>query len=376
MIRPSFFFELLSEHNVGFYTGVPDSLLKNLCAYITDHVSEKEHIIAANEGCAIGLAAGYHLATGKIPMVYMQNSGMGNATNPLLSLADDEVYGIPMLLVIGWRGEPGVHDEPQHIKQGKITCNLLESMEIPYEILPDNEEECAETLDRCFKSMVSRSAPFALVVRKNTFDTYKMNKALEKAYEMSREQAIEEIIGSLPENSLVVSTTGMASRELYEVRERLGQGHASDFLTVGSMGHSSQIALGIALNAPNRTVCCIDGDGAVLMHTGSMSTIGTQSPCNYIHIMINNGVHDSVGGQPLVSRSVDLRAVAEAMGYKKSITVDSSDALRYEIEQSVNSGPVFIQVMVHTGNRADLGRPKSTPKENKLALMNNISGMR
>lgn len=372
MIRPSFFFDQVFMRGVGFFTGVPDSLLKNLCAYVTDNMDDKGHIIAANEGCAMGLAAGYHLATGKIPLVYMQNSGMGNTINPLLSLADDDVYGIPVLLIIGWRGEPGVHDEPQHVKQGKVTCTLLDAMGIPYEVLPDDEDSCIPVFDRCFDHLLNNSSPYALVVRKNTFDKYNMSSRDETSYPMSRERAIEIISSKMPEDTLFVSTTGMASRELYEIRDRRGQDHSYDFLTVGSMGHSSQIALGLAMNVPDRTICCIDGDGAVLMHTGGMSTIGTIAPPNLVHVMINNGVHDSVGGQPLVSREVDIDAVARAMGYKTVVTVDSEESLEDALMN--RDGTTFIQVMVHKGNRDDLGRPKTTPKENKMALMANIRG--
>ena len=292
MISPSFFCDQLKSIGVGFYSGVPDSLLKNLCAYITDTVPPKDNIIAVNEGCAVGMASGYHIATGKIPVVYMQNSGLGNATNPLLSLADEDVYNIPMVLIIGWRGEPGVHDEPQHVKQGKVTCELLETMGIPYVVLSDEEEGCREQIAVCKEYLTKKGSPFAFVVRKNTFSEYKL-PPVDDGNAMSREQAIEIIADSMGD-SLFVSTTGMASRELYEIRERKGQGHGSDFLTVGCMGHASQIALGIALNT-DRKVVCIDGDGAVLMHMGGMATIAVQKPGNYVHIMINNGVHDSVG---------------------------------------------------------------------------------
>ncbi len=372
MISPSFFYDRLTEMGVGFYTGVPDSLLKQFCAYLKDNVPKERNIIAANEGCSVGLATGYHLATGKIPLVYMQNSGMGNATNPLLSLADPDVYNIPMIVVIGWRGEPGVHDEPQHVKQGKITCELLETMRIPYSILPEEESECDRVLKECSDYISKKGSPYAIVVRKNTFSDYSPRKDEEKTYDMSREEAIS-IIADRMKGSLFISTTGMASRELYEIRDRDGESHDSDFLTVGSMGHSSQIALGIALNRPERRVVCIDGDGAAIMHMGGMSTIATLAPKNYIHIMINNGVHDSVGGQPTVSREIDMHRIAESMGYKHVFTVDTEKDLDEALGCSV--GPVFIQVMVRRGARKDLGRPKSTPVENKNAFMKNIGSI-
>jgi len=373
MISPEYFYGKLADMGVGFFTGVPDSLLKHLCAYLKDNVPDDRNIIAANEGCAVGLAAGYHLATNKVPMVYMQNSGMGNATNPLLSLVDPDVYNIPMVLVIGWRGEPGVHDEPQHVKQGKITCTLLETMGIPYGVLPSDEEGCDRLFDTCRKHLVEKGSPFAIVVRKDTFSEYKPSKKGEDhPYEMSREDAIG-IIAAKEKGSIFVSTTGMASRELYEIRDRNGEPHDSDFLTVGSMGHSSQIALGIALNRPERRIVCIDGDGAVIMHMGGMSTISTMAPGNMTHIMINNGVHDSVGGQPTTSRDIDIHGIAQSMGYKHVFTVETKAELEKALE--CKDGPVFLQVMVRRGNRKDLGRPKSTPAENKNALMKNIGSI-
>lgn len=373
MISPEFFYGKLTDMGVGFFTGVPDSLLKQFCAYLKDKVPDERNIIAANEGCAMGLAAGYHLATGKIPLVYMQNSGMGNATNPLLSLTDPDVYNIPVLLVIGWRGEPGVHDEPQHVKQGRITCGLLDTMGIPFRILPDDEEGCLRALDDASSYMSEKGSPFALVVRKNTFSDYSPgHKAVEESYPMSREDALEIVSGSMGD-ALFVSTTGMASRELYEIRDRRGESHGSDFLTVGSMGHSSQIALGIALNLPSRRVVCIDGDGAAIMHMGGMATIATEGPANLTHIMINNGVHDSVGGQPTVSREIDIHRIAGDMGYRNVFTARTEEELRKSLE--CTDGPVFIQVMVHRGARKDLGRPKTTPAENKEAFMKNIGSM-
>jgi len=373
MIQPSFFYSRLTDMGVGFFTGVPDSLLKQFCAYLKDNVPRERNIIAANEGCAVGLATGYHLATGKVPLVYMQNSGMGNATNPLLSLTDPDVYNIPLVLVIGWRGQPGVHDEPQHVKQGRITCDLLDTMGIPYSVLPDDEEGCESALKECREHLESKGSPYALVVRKDTFSEYKpVNRTEEKEYPMTRERALEVITDKL-KDALFVSTTGMASRELYEIRDRRGEAHGADFLTVGSMGHSSQIALGIALNLPGRRVVCIDGDGAAIMHMGGMTTIATERPGNYIHIMINNGVHDSVGGQPTTSREVDIHGIARDMGYRRVFTAESEQDLEKVLECA--DGPVFVQVMVRRGNRKDLGRPKTTPVENKEAFMKNIGSI-
>lgn len=370
MIRPQFFYELLQENGTDFFTGVPDSLLKNFCAYLTDTVDADHHIIAANEGCAVGLASGHYFATNTIPLVYMQNSGLGNTVNPLLSLADKAVYSVPLLLVIGWRGEPGVHDEPQHIKQGKVTCALLDAMEIPYAVLESDEEKAAVQIANAYKTIKERSAPFALVIRKGCFDSYTLKSNECVPAEMTREQAIEQIIGCMPSNTVFVSTTGMASRELYELREKNRQRHDADFLTVGSMGHASQIALGVALCKQDKTVVCIDGDGAALMHLGALSTIGTQKPQNMIHIVLNNGAHDSVGGQPTVGRKINLCAAALACGYDQALSVAAPEALLSNLKIAFASpGTVFIEVMVSKGARPDLGRPKSSPIENKRAFM-------
>jgi len=371
MIEAAYFYNKLVESGVGFFSGVPDSLLKDFCAYITDHCDtnhfeKQNHIIAVNEGAAVGLACGYHLATGRIPLVYMQNSGIGNAVNPLLSLADSEVYRIPLLLVIGWRGEPGVHDEPQHIKQGKVTCSLLESMGIPYAVLENNEDGVNSQIESCFKTIAETGSSYALVIRKDTFAPYTLQKKEEQAAVMTREEAIEEIAAN--RSGIIVSTTGMISRELYELRDKAGAGHARDFLTVGSMGHASSIALSIALQKTELQVTCLDGDGAALMHMGSFAAIGTQKPRNYCHIVLNNGAHDSVGGQPTIAPLIDIPAVARACGYTKVYQVTTKEELKKILAEGIE-GLTFIEVKVKKGARKDLGRPKSTPQENKAAFM-------
>ncbi|MDR3334691.1 MAG: phosphonopyruvate decarboxylase [Treponema sp.] len=381
MIEPQFFYTKLLQQGTDFFTGVPDSLLKSFCAYITDHTPEHNHIIAVNEGAAIALASGYHLATGKIPLVYMQNSGIGNAINPLLSLADPDVYRIPVLLVIGWRGEPGVHDEPQHLKQGKVTCALLEAMGIPFVIMSDSTAELEKQITEGYAYSTEKNAPFAFVVRKDTFAAYTLRKNTELAgnhdrmeLEMSREEAIEEIICSSDRDAVFFSTTGMASRELYELRETHGMGHEQDFLTVGSMGHASQIALAVALQNPRRSVTCLDGDGALLMHTGALGTIGVRKPGKYRHIVLNNGAHDSVGGQPTIAFQIDLCALARACGYRNVYAVHTKAQLHSVLSQA-QDGTTFIEVCIHKGARNDLGRPCSTPEENKKAFMLFLSNL-
>ena len=373
MIRPSFFYNLLSEYGIEFYAGVPDSLLKNLCAYITDNADKKNNIIAANEGGAIGLAAGYHLATGGIPVVYMQNSGLGNTINPLLSLTDKEVYNMPVLLVIGWRGEPNVHDEPQHIKQGKVTIPLLDCMGIRNEIIADNENDLQTQIANAVNYMKTTHEVVALVVKKGTLDSYKLKNNRQYDYALEREEAIQMVAASMDKKAVVVSTTGKISRELFEYRENSEHAHHRDFLTVGSMGHASQIALGIALNKPDRNIYCFDGDGAVIMHMGSMGIVGEMAPKNFFHIVFNNGAHDSVGGQPTIGLNIDIPNIAACCGYKKVISVEKREELQ-EILTSLaaNEGPVLLEIKVKKGSRDNLGRPTTTPIENKTALMDFI----
>lgn len=370
MIRPSYFYDLLIKNGTDFFAGVPDSLLKNFCAYVTDNAPSEKHIISANEGSATALACGYHMATGKIPMIYMQNSGEGNMVNPMLSLADRDVYSIPMLIVIGWRGEPGVHDEPQHVKQGKVTCDLLDAMKIPYEVLSENEAELPGQFKKAYKYIKENNAQYAFVIRKNTFDEYKLVNNVPVEGKMSREEAIEKIMLSADDKTAFVSTTGMASRELYELRDKHNQAHDRDFLTVGGMGHCSQIALAIAMNKADRQVYCIDGDGASIMQMGGMATIGTRNPSNMVHFVMNNGAHDSVGGQPTVGRQIDLCAIAAGCGYENVVKVETPEELDAVLhDDETKSKLTFVEVLVTKGARKDLGRPKSTPVQNKEALM-------
>lgn len=370
MLSPKIFIESLAAKGVDFFAGVPDSLLKNVCAFISDTLDDRHSIIAANEGAAVGLAAGHYLATGHIPCVYMQNSGEGNAINPLASLTDKEVYGIPVLLVIGWRGEPGVHDEPQHVKQGKITLPLLDAMGIRHEILSQDETEFRSQLDGAVRHMSETGEAFAFIVRKNTFEPYTLQRHEVNEYPLSREEAIQKVAASLSAKDVIVSTTGMISRELFEYRTAQGQGHERDFLTVGSMGHASQIALGIALEKTDRRVWCFDGDGAALMHLGSVAIIADKAPENFVHVIFNNGAHDSVGGQPTVGLKVNLAGIAKAAGYKDAVSVTTAEDLGSALQAlKTMRGPVLLEVRVHRGNRKDLGRPTTTPIQNRDALM-------
>ena len=354
-----------------FFTGVPDSQLKALCNYLmsTYGVDGKHHIIAANEGNCTAIAAGYHLATGKVPVVYMQNSGQGNIINPVASLLNGDVYGMPCIFVIGWRGEPGVHDEPQHIFQGKVTVKLMEDMDIPVCILSKDttEEELAAQMES-FQALLAEGKQVCFVVRKGAlaFDG-KVKYANDNT--MLREDIVRHIAAAAGEDP-IVSTTGKASRELFEIREANGQSHCYDFLTVGSMGHSSSIALGIALQQPQRKVWIIDGDGAVLMHMGSMAVLASQNPGNIVHIVINNGAHETVGGQPTAMANIDVVAVAKGCGYPNAVSVDSFEALDAALaEARAKNELTLIEVKCAIGARDDLGRPTTTAQQNKLAFM-------
>ncbi len=370
MLQCSFFHEQLKKCGVGMFAGVPDSLLKDYCAYLDDHATSREHVITANEGGAVALALGHHLATGGVGLAYMQNSGQGNTINPLLSLCDSDVYGVPVLLLVGWRGEPSIKDEPQHVKQGKVTLDVFDVMGIPYKILPDAEADAAQVIIAQTRLALSEKRPVALVVRKGIFARYHPEHALENEYLLTRERAVGCVANALDRQAAVVSTTGKISRELYEHRAGMNEDHAKDFLTVGGMGHASMIALGISMAHPQRTVCCLDGDGAALMHMGAMGIVANSPAGNFIHVLLNNGAHDSVGGQPSVGFDVDFCAVAEGLGYRRCNVVSTLQELKSKIEAfHVGDGPVLIEVRVALGSRENLGRPKTTPTQNKAQFM-------
>ena len=353
---------------VSFYAGVPDSLLKHFCGYVASQVADESHIITPNEGNAVALAAGHYLATGRPALVYLQNSGQGNAVNPLASLAHREVYGIPMVLLIGWRGQPGVSDEPQHLPQGRFTPALLELLDIDYEVLAREEETAVAQIQRLVTSALENRGPVALLVEKGSFAAHPFAPRPDDC-PRERETAIQELLAFCGDSDAVIATTGKSGRELYELRVAAGQDGASDFLSIGSMGHASHIALGYALAQPERRVFCLDGDGAVLMHMGALSTVGTRGPANLFHVVLNNGVHDSVGGQPTVGRDVDFAAMARSCGYRFAARVAGSESLSEALTELVEAGgPAFLDVEVRPGARADLGRPKTTPRERTEAF--------
>ncbi len=373
MIEPEKYCDFLQAAGIPFAVGVPDSLLAPFCACVADRYGERHHRIVANEGAAIAMATGYYLASRQPALVYLQNSGQGNTVNPLTSLADPEVYGIPMLMLVGWRAAPGCADEPQHVKQGRITSQLFDVLEIPHAVLPDDSDDACAITQQLIEESIQNARPVALLVRPKTFAGYASVADRQRAnqHEIGREEAIEALMRAVPKHAVMVSTTGHISRELFELREQYGASHQQDFYTVGGMGHASQIALGMAIAQPQRPVICIDGDGAWLMHMGSVPIIG-QSPevDHFRHVVLNNGVHGSVGGQPTVALDLDLPALAKASGYRYAERV----ALRSDLEGAIDTwlqapGAALLEIRVRSDFRADLGRPSSTPKENKRALM-------
>ena len=360
------FYDALVTRGLDFFCGVPDSLLANLCSCVFDNTPAERNIITANEGNAVGLACGYHVATGKCGVVYMQNSGEGNIVNPLLSIADPDVYSIPMLLVIGWRGEPGVHDEPQHVKQGKVTCELLETMGVPWQVLePDRwHEQLAWACD----TMGKRQRPVALVVRKGVFSTYPFHAKV-TTDPLSREAALEAMLDYIGSDDLVVSTTGKESREVFEIRERRGEGHDADFLTVGGMGHTLSIAAGMAIGCPNRTVWCLDGDGSMLMHLGALPVMAQRWPKNLRYVVNVNGAHESVGGQPNVASDVDVLGLLAACGLGTALEARTVEEISAGMQKLASGSSRAMVLRTHQGSRDDLGRPTVSPVDNKLAMM-------
>ncbi|WP_320008004.1 phosphonopyruvate decarboxylase [Maridesulfovibrio sp.] len=368
MIDPIYFLTLCKKNGFSTFYGVPDSTLKHFCTAATED-TDLQHTICVNEGAAIGAAIGYHLATAAIPIVYMQNSGLGNAINPLTSLVAKEVYSIPMLLVVGWRGEPGVKDEPQHAFQGIITPTMLDNLQIEHAVI-DKDSDIEAELQKAGAFFKDNNRPYALLVKKGTFSAFESKTEACKEYPLSRQQTIECIVRHQTAANVIVSTTGMASRELFHIRKENNIPNGTDFLTVGGMGHASSIALGVAANAPEKKVICLDGDGACLMHLGSLATIGSSGIQNMLHIVINNGEHGSTGGQPTVSRKVDLCAIAKACGYSKAVRVEDKETLAEHLSQA--QGLCFVEVMTNNHKSSEIGRPTSTPLENKKMFMDNF----
>jgi phosphonopyruvate decarboxylase len=372
MIDPARFVDNLREQGVTMYTGVPDSLLKQLGSHIMAALPREQHVIAANEGGAVAIAMGHYLRNGSPAVVYLQNSGMGNTINPLLSLADPDVYGTPMVVIVGWRGQPGAKDEPQHVKQGRVMTAVLDALELPWSVLPRDPGAADSTMAEAVKVAVDGNSPYVVLVEKDTFAKADMSLPTAAGQEdlASREDALIAMAEALGQEAIIVSTTGMLSRELFEYRERTGQSGERDFLTVGGMGHASSIALGIAMRETDREVWCFDGDGALLMHLGGLAVIADHGPHTYFHVVFNNGVHDSVGGQPTSVNLVDVAAVARAMGYRYALSTSDLAYVAEAVAQlRSHGGPALLELKVRPGNRAGIGRPTRTPAQSKQAFM-------
>ncbi len=357
MINQKRFLNTLQESGVRFFTGVPDSFLNGFCNYLLETIPEDRHVIAANEGNAIAIASGYYFSTGIIPLVYMQNSGMGNTLNPLVSLADRHVYSVPMILLIGWRGEPGTElKHPQHRTQGEITLKTLEMLDIPYVIAEDNDDKLEEQIRWAVKTAKEERKQVAVIGRKGVFAGGKKANIVDDRYPLSREEAIEIILDTMPEDTVYTATTGRATREIYFLRERRGEGHQHDFLNLGSMGHASSVALGIALAKRNRNVVCLDGDSAALMHMGCFTMVSKLNVPNFLHIVLNNGAHESVGGQPSAGQLVDFTKIAEGSGYR---TIGKPVETKEELERAIREltaqeKAAFIDVRIHKGLKGEL----------------------
>jgi len=374
MINLPSFYQLLKNEGVRFVTGVPDTLLNDFCLGLDAHWPSPSHVIAANEGNAVALAAGHHLASGAIPLVYMQNSGMGNAMNPLISLTDAAVYSIPLVLLIGWRGEPGSGDWPQHQRQGELSPILLDALNIPYQVLDPDEVQCAQSTSWAVRTAAENQRPTALLVRKGVLALKEKAgfEAASQKYHLSREDAIRTILAAAPIDTIFVASTGRITRELHAIREELGQPHDHDFLNVGAMGHALSIAAGIAAARPERRVICLDGDGAAIMHLGSLPVTANLPLPKLIHIILNNGAHESVGGQPTTGYAVDLTAIASAAGFLTlKAHLESADEMKHAIGQMLGANrPSFVEVRIRKGMRADMPVLRMIPKVQKRDLMN------
>ncbi|MBO4636648.1 MAG: phosphonopyruvate decarboxylase [Clostridiales bacterium] len=370
------FVSALKDIGIESVAGVPDSTLKQFCDYInTDGKDELKHYVTANEGAAAGLAAGIYLGSGKPAAVYMQNSGLGNIVNPVTSIANTDVYGIPMLFIIGWRGEPGVHDEPQHKFMGKITDKMCDLLDIPYSII--DKDTTGEELEKILSEasrVLSSCRQYALIVKKGTFDK-RSGGDYANAYTMIRENAVRTVVESLGDNDLIVSTTGKISREVYEQLDMIYGDHSRAFLTVGGMGHASMIAYGIAEERPDKNIFCLDGDGAALMHMGSIAFIGQNRPDHFVHICFNNGAHESVGGMPTGTPGLSFSKIATDSGYDCTVTVRNEDELKAALAIAAEKkGLYFIEALVAASSRDDLGRPKESAAENKTGFMTRLRG--
>ena len=376
MLNQERVFKALADNGVTYFTGVPDSYLNGFCNYALAHCGER-NVIAANEGNAVGIASGHYFASREIPLVYMQNSGEGNAVNPLASLVDKAVYAVPMLLLIGWRGQGGSEpNHPQHKLQGEITPGLLELMHIPYTVLTDSDEEFVITVENAVKYCNETRQPYGLIAPKGVMADPDKPNNVDSTYPMSREEAIEVILDHMPGDTIYSATTGRATRELFFLREKRNETKAHDFLNVGSMGHASSVALGIALEKPDRYVVALDGDSAAMMHMGAMTMVSKVKAPHFMHVVLNNGAHESVGGQPSAGHLVDFTKIADACGYATvGHPVTTENELIDAIGQLKDCGKAsFIDCRIHKGLSRKLPPIIFDHREAIDALIDDLNG--
>ena len=356
MIELKNFFDFLKRKNISFFTGVPDSILKEFSIYIKKN--KINHIATTNEGSAVALATGYHLSKNKIPAIYLQNSGFANSINPLVSVLHKKVYSIPSLLIIGWRGFPGSKDEPQHLTKGLITKNLLKLLGIKFCVLKNKND--FKDLSNLIDYSKKNKTPIACLVKKNTFNKNKKIHKLkkEKINCVKRDHFIRELLGSIKKNTKIISTTGYISRELFRKSSEIQK--KNNFYVVGGMGHCSMIALGYSLFT-NKKVLCLDGDGSMLMHFGSLFTIGQYSKKNFKYILLNNNSHESVGGQETYLQNINLKKIVKELKFDNYYLIRNSKELKSKLKFFLNSKKrSFLEVKMSKFNENHLlGRPKN-----------------
>ena len=361
MIDANHLFLFLKKNKINFFTGVPDSVLKDFSYVLELNKKKITNIITANEGSAIALAAGNYLSTKKPALVYMQNSGIGNAINPLISLCHPEVYSIPMVLMIGWRGSPKENDEPQHQLKGKITPSILKLLNIKFLVLNDLKDL------KKIKSLITYSKykkrPVAFLVKKNILHLKNISKrTIQSKKYLSREIVINELLDKIKKNTRIISTTGYTSRELFQIRKNKKYKKGKDFYMVGGMGHSSMTSLGYSLNSKNQVIC-LDGDGSLIMHMGSLISTGFKSKSNFKHILLNNGAHESVGDQKIDTFKVNFKNVSKSFGYKNYYLAKNNLSFNKNLKYFLKSeGPSFFEVYIRSESIKNLSRPKDLKK--------------
>ena len=365
MIEVKSLINLLKKNNSNFYTGVPDSVLKEL-SFALRNKGTKNHIIATNEGSAVSLGIGNYLSTKKVPCIYMQNSGLSNALNPLISIAHEKVYSIPLILIIGWRGSPKIKDEPQHNVKGQITESLLKLLNINYTIIRTIAD--LKKFDKQIKSAKKKNSIVACLIEQGTLEKTKQINKKKDFYKLDKELFLKTLLESLEKNTKIISSTGYNSRELMFLRNKYKIQNSRDFYMVGGMGHSSSVALGYSLSTKKKTIC-VDGDGSLLMHLGSIKTVGTFAKNNFKYILLNNNSHDSVGGQNTYADDINFKNLSKSLGFKKFYLIKNDRNLKKNIQKFLKDKNLcFLEVKVSNSKIKNLPRPTNLIKIKKLFM--------